>query len=44
VYKLTAGEPVFVLVAAPTDEDIQALLHKIITHIARLLTHRDALV
>jgi hypothetical protein len=44
VYRLTAGEPVFVLVAAPTDEDIQALLHKIITHIARLLTRRYALV
>ena len=30
VYRRTDGEPVFVEVAAPTDEALQALLHKII--------------
>jgi hypothetical protein len=29
VYRQTAGEPVVVVVAAPTDEETQALLHKI---------------
>ena len=30
VYRRTDGEPVFVEVTAPTDEALQALLHKII--------------
>ena len=40
----TAGEPVFVEVPAPTDEQLQALLHKIITRLMKLLTRRSALV
>ena len=40
----TEGEPVSVEVAAPTDEDVQAVLHKIITRILKLLTRRGALV
>ncbi len=31
VYRRTEGEPVFVDIPAPTDEELQALLHKIIT-------------
>ena len=33
VYRRTEGEPVFVEVPAPTDEQLQALLHKIIAAI-----------
>ena len=33
VYRRTDGEPVFVEVRAPTDEQLQALLHKIIAAI-----------
>ena len=44
VYRRTDGEPVFVEVPAPTDEDLQALLHKIITRLIKLLTRRDVLV
>ena len=40
----TEGEPVFVEVAAPTDEALQAVLRKIITRILKLLTRRGALV
>ena len=39
-----AVEPVFVEVAAPTDEALQAVLHKIITRILKLLTRRGTLV
>jgi Putative transposase len=38
------GEPVFVEVPAPSDEALQAVLHKIITRILKLLTRRGALV
>ena len=38
------GEPVFVEVPAPTDEALQTVLHKIITRLMRLLTHRGMLV
>ena len=44
VYRRTEGDPVFVEVAAPTDEALQAVLHKIITRILKLLTRRGALV
>jgi len=44
VYRRTDGEPVFVEVPAPTDEDLQALLHKIITRLMKLLTRRGVLV
>ena len=44
VYRRTDGEPVFVEVPAPTDEDLQALLHKMITRLMKLLTRRGVLV
>ena len=40
----TEGEPVFVEVPAPTDEALQAVLHKIITRLMKLLTRRGVLV
>jgi hypothetical protein len=40
----TEGTPEFVAVAAPTDEALQAVLHKIITRTMRLLTRRGVLV
>ena len=36
----TCGEPVFVEVAAPSDEAMLAVLHKIITRMMRLVTRR----
>ena len=44
VYRRTDGEPVFVEAPAPTDEELQALLHKIITRLMKLLTRRGVLV
>jgi hypothetical protein len=44
VYRRTDGEPVFVQADSPTDEDLQALLHKIITRLMKLLTRRGVLV
>jgi len=44
VYRRTDGEPVLVEVPAPTDEDLQALLHKIISRLMKLLTRRGVLV
>ena len=44
VYRHTDGEPVFVEVPAPTDEALQALLHKIIGRLMKLLTRRGVLV
>ena len=44
VYRRTDGEPVFVEVPAPTDEALQALLHKIIGRLMKLLTRRGVLV
>ena len=44
VYRRTDGEPVFVEVPAPTDEDLQALLHKIIGRSMKLLTRRGVLL
>jgi len=44
VYRRTDGEPVFVAVPAPTDEQLQALLHRIITRLMKLLTRRGVLV
>jgi len=44
VYRRTDGEPVFVEVPAPTDEDLQALLHKIIGRLMKLLTRRGVLL
>ena len=38
------GAPEFVEAPAPTDEALQAVLHKIITRALKLLTHRRALV
>ena len=40
----TDGEPEFVEVPAPTDEALQAVLHKIITRTMKLLTCRGVLV
>ena len=44
MYRRTDGEPVFVEAPAPTDEELQALLHKIITRLMKLLTRRGVLV
>jgi hypothetical protein len=44
VYRHTDGEPVFVEVAAPSDEALQALLHKVIERLMKLLTRRGVLV
>jgi len=45
VYRLgTAGTPEFVEVPAPTDEALQAVLHKIITRTMKLLTRRGLLI
>jgi hypothetical protein len=38
------GEPRFVEVPAPSDEALQALLHKIVTRTKKLLTRREVLV
>ena len=38
------GEPHFVEVPAPTDEALQAVLHKIITRTMKLLTRRGVLI
>jgi len=38
VYRRTDGEPVFVEAPAPTDEELQALLHRIITRLVKMLT------
>ena len=45
VYRRGAdGTPEFVEVAAPTDEALQAVLHRIITRLMKLLTRRGVLV
>ena len=44
VYQRTDGEPVFVEVPAPSDEVLQALLHKIIGRLMKLLTRHGVLV
>jgi len=44
VYWRTDGEPVFVAVPAPTDDELQALLHRIITRLMKMLTRRGVLV
>ena len=40
VYRRTDTGPVFVQADSPTDEALQALLHKIITRLMKLLTRR----
>jgi hypothetical protein len=40
----TDGAPEFVELAAPTDEALQAVLHKIITRAMKLLTRRGVLI
>ena len=40
VYRRTDSEPVFVQADSPIDEALQALLHKIITRLMKLLTRR----
>ncbi len=37
-------EPVFVQADSPTDENLQALLHKIITRLMKLMTRRGVLI
>jgi len=47
VYRRTDGEAVFVEIPAPTDEELQVLLHKIITRLMKLmklLTRRGVLI
>ena len=44
VYRRTDGDPVFVEGPATTDEALQALLHKIIGRLMKLLTQRGVLV
>ena len=43
-YRRSDSGPVFVEGPAPTDEDLQALLHRIITRLMKLLTRRGVLV
>jgi len=43
VYRRTDGGPVFVEVPAPTDKELQALLHKIITRLTKLPTRRSVI-
>ena len=44
-YRYSAdGTPEFVAVAAPTDEALQTVLHKIITRTMKLLTRQGVLV
>jgi len=38
------GDPVFIEIPAPSDEALQALLHKIIARLMKLLTRRNVLV
>src|SRR5918996_5617301 len=44
VYRTTAGVPVFQGVRAPTTEQLQALLTRIIKRLLRLLTRRGYLI
>jgi len=44
VYRRIDGGPVVVQADSPTDEALQALLHKIITRLMKLLTRRGVLV
>ena len=44
VYRRTDGESVFFQTDSPTDEELRALLHKIITRLMKLLTRRGVLV
>ena len=44
MYRRTDGEPVFVEVPAPSDEALQALLHKITSRLMKPLTRRGVLV
>ena len=44
VYWRTDGGPVFVQADSPTEEELQALLHRIITRLMKLLTRRSVLV
>ena len=45
VYRRSAdGAPVFVEAPAPTDEALQAVLHKVITRMMKLLTRRGVLI
>ena len=44
VYRRSEAGPVFIEVPAPTDEALQAVLHKIITRMMKLLTRRGVLV
>ena len=44
VYRRTDGGPVFVQADSPTDEELQALLHRIITRLMKLLTRHGVLV
>jgi len=44
VYRRTDGGPVFVQADSPTDEELRALLHKIISRLMKLLTRRGVLV
>ena len=44
VYPSTDGEPLFVEVPAPTDEQLPAVPHKIIGRLMKLLTRRSVLI
>jgi len=44
VYRRTDGEPAFVQADSPADEELQALLQRIITRLMKLLTRRGVLV
>ena len=44
VYRLTDGAPVFQAVPAPTPEQLQTLLTRIIQRVLRVLTRKGALI
>ena len=44
VYRRTDGGPICVQADSPTEEDLRALLHTIITRLMKLLTRRGLLI
>ena len=44
VYRLTGGVPVFQAVPAPTTEELQVVLRRIITRLMKVLTRKGFLI